>query len=347
MKKGFKKASVTILIVLIAGFLFTGCGINYIFSSGNGSRTLNKADAKEYEIKKEAVDPITSIVIDTRIADVEIIESDNYYVDIDYLYWDEAPVYTLENGKLTFDDSHSLPDSYSINFNLDNIIRIYLPKAAALDRMTIDSSAGNVTLEGFTADNLRTTVSYGNFKMKNAAAVKADITLSCGKSEISDFQTGEFDFRNSYGNADFTNINTGDEGLSSDVAYDSININMSSGNASIDGMQSKSVDVENSYGNITCKGITADSFDARLSSGKLDVSKADLRESDVRNSYGDVILSLLGAEEDYSLDLNTSYGNVSVEGKSYDDHYVLDNDGSRNVTANLSSGDVKVSFQKQ
>jgi hypothetical protein len=192
-----KEAAIVLFAVLIGSF-FTGCGFHYDFSFS--TKTLKKEDAKEFIIEKTKVDKLDKISIDTRIANVELIPSDDYYVEIDYLYWDEEPEYSAENGELYFDDSDAFPDSYSINFNLRNYIRVYLPEAAAFTDVRLDNSSGDITAEGFAADTLSVNVSYGDLTMKNASSGKCDINLSSGKSRISDFYTDDLDFKNSYGN---------------------------------------------------------------------------------------------------------------------------------------------------
>lgn len=340
-----KKSVFIVLLILTVGIL-CGCQFQYTFGSGNGGRLLKKEDAEEFSINKIKVEPITSIDIDTRIADVELIASDYYYVEIDYLYWNNEPEYSLTDGKLRFDDGDSFPNSYSINFKLDNVIRIYLPEGAALERLNIENSSGNVSISGFAADRMTVRASYGNVKVKKASAVNAEIKLSSGTSEIDDFQVGDLKFSNAYGNAKFTDINTNELWLNSDVELDRIRIDMSSGNVTIDNMIINTLDLKNSYGNISCKDITAETFDADLSSGELDVNKAALKDIDVSNSYGDVTLNLLGAMEDYSIDLDTSYGNVEVEGKDYDEHFEYAEGSTGSINANLSSGNIKVTFRE-
>jgi DUF4097 and DUF4098 domain-containing protein YvlB len=343
MNKYFQKRVIAVLLILCAEVLFTGCGFRYIVNSS--TNTLKRADGIDFTVEKANVEPITKIDINTGMAEVELIQSDNFYVEIDYLYWEEAPEYTLENGVLYFDDSDCFPNSYSINFNLDNTIKIYLPEATALTKLLIENSSGDVILEGFTAEDMNVRVSYGNFTLKEAAAAEAEITLSSGNSRMTDFQVGRLDFTNSYGNAKFTNINTGDAKLPDGVTYQEFKLNMSSGNVNINGLTSSSIGIRNSYGDVTCEEVIADEFDLDLSSGRLEVGNADLQDIDVTNSYGDVTLNLLGSEEDYSYDLSTSYGNINVGNKSYEDHLNKDNNGTRNVNADLSSGDVEINFQ--
>jgi DUF4097 and DUF4098 domain-containing protein YvlB len=342
MNKNIRKVVPIVLTILMIGTMFTGCGVHYIFNSTN---SLDKEDAKNLNIEKSVVDPITQIVIHTGMAEVELIPADDFYVEIDYMYWEEEPEYTLADGKLYFDDSHAFPNSYSINFNLDNSIKIYLPEEAILSSLVLDNASGDVSLAGFVADDLTVTVSYGNFTMKDTAAAKADITLSSGNSRISEFQVGEMDFKNSYGNARFTNINTGNPMLSEDVAYDKVSITMSSGNINLLGLNSSSVEISNSYGDVTCEEITADEFDAGLSSGNLEVSQSDINDIHAKNSYGNVTLDLAGPTTDYALDLSTSYGKIKVGNKDYEEHLIVENDGTRTITADLSSGDVKVRFE--
>jgi DUF4097 and DUF4098 domain-containing protein YvlB len=120
---------------------------------------------------------------------------------------------------------------------------------------------------------------------------------------------------------------------------------MSSGEADINGLKTNSIDISNSYGNITCKNIIAEESDFELSSGNLDISDADLQKADINNSYGNVTLSLLGTESDYSLDLSTSYGRIKVGTKSYEESLNVDNGGTRDISARLSSGDIKIRFK--
>ena len=343
MNKHFQKRIISVLFILCTGMLFTGCGFRYIVNSS--TNTLKRADGIEYTIDKAVVEPITKIDINTGMAEVELIASDDYYVEIDFMYWEKAPEYSLKNGVLYFDDSDCFPNSYSINFNLDNSIKIYLPQATTLTKLNIVNSSGDVILAGFTTEDMNVKVSYGNFTIKEAAAAEADITLSSGNSRMTDFQVGRLDFTNSYGNAKFININTGDAMLPDNVTYEEFKLTMSSGNVNINGLTSSSIGIRNSYGDVTCEEVTANEFDLDLSSGRLEVDKADLQDIDVNNSYGDVTLNLIGSEKDYSYDLSTSYGKISVENNSYDDHLNKDNDGTRSINADLSSGDVEINFQ--
>lgn len=341
-----KKNHMLLSLFLLSVSLLTAC--TYNISSGDGLMILSKESAKTFSIKKTAVEPIKAIDINTRISDVEIVKSDDYYVEIDYLYWKEEPVYTLTDGRLTFNDEKSFPKSYSINFNPKNIIKVFLPEDAPLDDISVNCSSGNVSISAFIADSLRVKNSYGNCKLADCAASKADIKLSSGDCTISDFQTGDLDIDNSYGNINLKNINTGGNKPAPDISFDKtdIEIDMSSGNANINNVYAKSLKINNSYGNIDCDTITADSFKARLSSGNLNIKDGDIKESDFKNSYGDIELKLTGNENDYSLDLDNSYGDIVVNGRKYEDNLKVIKKTERSIYADLSSGNIKIKFNE-
>lgn len=341
MKIHFRKMLTVMLFITVTGALMSGCGLRYVL---NTTRGLDRDDALEFNIAKTEVEPITKIAIHTGMAEVELIPADKFYVEIDYLYWDEKPEYTLENGELSFDDRDSFPDSYSINFNLDNSIKIYLPQDSALNSITIEDASGDVTVAGFIAEELDVTVSYGDFTMKEAAGLNTEITLSSGSSRITDFQAGEFDFTNSYGNARFTDINTTALRLPADTLFEQFNVTMSSGEVDISGLHCNVIDINDSYGDVTIENVISDDMELKLSSGNLEISHADVASVDASNSYGNVTLQMLGASTDYALDLDTSYGKINVGEQSYEEHLIVDNDGTRDIKTELSSGDVKVSF---
>ncbi|MDF2537863.1 MAG: hypothetical protein K0S76_884 [Herbinix sp.] len=329
--------------LFITGGVLSGCNIHSSF--GISANTLKKEDSKEFIVEKTKIDKLEKIQIDTRIADVKILESDDYYVEIDYTYWEDEPEYRVENGVLYFDDEESFPESYSINFNLHNTVTIYLPSQAPLAKITFDSSSGDISAAGFVAEELEANVSYGDFTLENASAKECDIRLSSGNSKIISVNSTNMEFTNSYGNAQFTDINKDTSSPFEASASDSIEISMSSGDIRLKGITTGNISISNSYGDVTCDVITAEELDVALSSGDFDLEHADIKEITVSNSYGNITLALIGSQEDYSIDVDTSYGKIKVDGESYDEHFLYDNGGTREIDADLSSGDITVKFQ--
>jgi hypothetical protein len=337
-----KRNTILILLILLTAIIFSGCGLSYSFHSA--TNMLRKEDAKEFTVDKEVVELITELDINTSIADIELIPADHYYVEIHYTYWADAPEYTLKDGRLYFDDSKSFPNSYSINYDLDNVIQIYLPENTDFSRITLNNASGNVSAEGFHTENLDVKVAYGDLMIADASAMNADINLASGSSQIENFAAEEIDFNNAYGNAEFVSINTKTK-LPEGLTPDNLNINMSSGKVTLNDLSFPTIKISNSYGDVSCDKLTATDCNLKLSSGDLKVNSSDINTIKVNNSYGDVIMKLPGPAEDYSLDLKTSYGGITVGNKRYDERINLENSGSKYIEADLSSGDVDIQFE--
>ncbi len=337
MQKSLGRARLSLIAVILT-VLLTGCGSRYII---NNTHVLKKADSQQFIIQKTATEPMKSIDISTASADVMIIPSDGYYVEIDYTYWEEEPEYTIENGALTFNDRYCFPDSYSINFNLKNYIKIYVPSDTDLNRIKLDNASGNVNIAGFRTDQLKANISYGNFTVEKAAAVTSEFNLSSGECSIRDFQSDSLDLSNSYGNCHFNNVNQ--EKTADNLSR--IDISMSSGSLDMKGIESNSVVVTNSYGNVEISDMTANDFSASLSSGNITMKGVDISDILISDSYGSASLNLSGAEDDYKFDLNTSYGAIKVGSNSYESNAVIGQNGARKVKADLSSGDITVKFK--
>lgn len=331
-----------IFIIAVFMLIFTGCEIRYNYTS---THLLKEEDAKDFTVEKSIVEPIEEIDINVRIADVEILPADDYYVEIDYTYWKDEPKYSIKNGIFTFDDTNSFPQSYSVNFKLSNTIRIYLPEDILLKKLHANNSNGNISISSITSNNLNCVLSYGNLDLTMVTAAKANITLSCGNSMMEDTNIGILKYVNSYGMAEFININTEDIKLPNETSYESIKVTMSCGNCTIKGLKSPIVTLINSYGDITCDKISADEFNTNLSCGDLRLDESEVKVIDARSSYGNVSLSLIGKKDDYSLDIRTSFGDAILNGEKYDDELVVKNNSSNNITVNSSNGDINIDFK--
>lgn len=320
--------------------VFSGCGISYMVNSNS----LDKKDAKEFILEKKAIASLSKIDIDTRLADIELIPSDKYCVEIYYLYWNDKPDYYVKDGILHFDDNKAFPHSYSLNFNPHNYIKVYLPENAKLKEVELNNSSGDITADGFTSDLLKLNDSYGDLSMDNAAAYDATINLSSGTSSMKNISFGKLSYDNSYGDAKFININGKENSLPDNQKFEKFHCEMSSGDMTIKGLNSDSIKLNNSYGDVNCDKLSGSQLDANLSSGDFEISNSDLKNINVDNSYGGAAFYLTGSLPDYNMDLGTSYGKIRIDGKSYKDHVTINNNSSKQIKANLSSGDIGVNF---
>ncbi len=337
-----KQSFIFIFLIFVAVTVLSGCGAHVNISLSN---SLKKSDAKEFNIEKTAVEPIKRIDIDASTADIMLIEDDNYYVEFHYYYWEKEPEYMEKEGAIKFDDSGIFPKSYSINFDIDNYVKVYLPKDAKLDEIYINTASGDVSLQDFLADTLELQVAYGDLSIENVSVQKASINMASGNGDIQDLNVQNLILKDSYGNITLKNINTSNITDTIDLKKSDMEIALASGKCTVNNLISNTLEINNSYGDVTGKGFAVTEFNSDLSSGDLKITESTLDKADVNNSYGNVTLLLAGKEEDYELDLDTSYGKIDVNNKSYDKSLKKGSSTTKSITASLSSGNIQLQFE--
>ena len=60
---------------------------------------------------------------------------------------------------------------------------------------------------------------------------------------------------------------------------------------------------------------------------------------------GDIVLNIIGGEDDYSYDIDTSSGDIKIGNRKLDGDYMTDDDKSKPIKAETSSGSVTISFK--
>lgn len=336
-----KPSFVFLFLIVVTITVLSGCGTHV---NNRVSNSLEKSDAREFNIEKTIVDPIKRIDISASTADIKLIEDDNYYVEINYYYWEKEPNYKEKDGVIEFDDSGIFPESYSINFDMNNYVKVYIPKDTKLDEICIRTASGDVSLKDFLADTLEMQVAYGDLSIVNASVQKASINMTSGNGDIQDFNVQNFELTDSYGNITLKNINSSNITDTIDLKQSDMEISLSSGTCTVKNLASNTLEINNSYGDITCKGLAVAEYNSNVSSGDLNIAESILDNVDIRNSYGNATLLLAGKEEDYELKLDTSYGEIDVNNKSYDSSLKKGSGASKSITANLSSGNIKLQF---
>ncbi len=147
-----------------------------------------------------------------------------------------------------------------------------------------------------------------------------------------------------------------------------VNINgkldLSSGGISIRGSKGDELDIHASSGTVDLNGIEYEELKMKLSSGDFKVSDSriekittdmssgsttledvEAEKVDMESSSGKITLDLIGKEDDYSFDIDTSSGEIKIGDKELDDHYETEGNKSKSIKVDASSGDVTVNFR--
>ena len=100
-----------------------------------------------------------------------------------------------------------------------------------------------------------------------------------------------------------------------------------------------------SAGSFRAKSSALDSASLDLSAGNTYLDKTAVENCSIDCAAGDVYLKLPGTEDDYALELDASFGELSVNGKKRGTTYETSPAHSRySVRADLSAGDLEADF---
>ncbi len=327
------------MLSCIGLLVITLSGCNRI--SWRMDKVYTEDDMIHFYSDKVAIDEITKIEVDSNYADFEIIASDNYYVEYSYYYINNEPNLSMEDGTFIFSDNNMNTGSYSIQQREDNYLKIYVPSTCDFESITIQKSSGNCSIGGFLTDELNVSNSYGNTVISNCIATQTDIEVSSGKLtlENSDLSVAQID--NEYGEVEINKVNHEDHWM------DSLSINMSSGKLNLSNLYCKELELKNNYGENELTSLTLEKLKGDFDSGNVIITDILVDEIDIKNSYGNIAMELLGKVDDYKYDISSEYGIVKIGDNSYKNNVSIDHGGEKEISLNVSSGNIKIIFTEQ
>ena len=188
----------------------------------------------------------------------------------------------------------------------------------------------NIMVFDFNTDPMNDT--YLITVTENAKEIKIDMEASSGEITI-----------------DRVNV-TGDiEASSGDIMINDtegkeLKIKTSSGKIACDKIRVTDIDFHTSSGDIEILRMFTDSFKCNTSSGEVGINDSEAEKVECKTSSGDVEIGLNGKEDDYSYDIDTSSGDIRVNGSKSDGNYKKEG-GSKKITVSTSSGDVEVTVE--
>lgn len=331
MNKVLKRISIAALGFLLIGTGLTVCGLllggtlGFSYTLG---QPLNTDSVQDFHMVTEEIEAVHSIEVDTDYFDVRVIPGSTFSVTYPKGEYMDS-VYKVDHDKLTLTAQEKEKSGIHIygfggigsllsvhEEDEENCIKVTVPQGTMLNDVVIHSGDGDCLIEGQSADSYALDLSYGDFTFTECSG--ADVEIKNGDGDV-DIHACNFDRitgKLSYGscNVDESVIGTGNFYLSDG------SLNMENGSVS-------SITAKLSYGDCTIKHTKADCIDARLSDGDF---KAKVDE----------------AEELFSANLDTSFGDVTINGKEQGTNYSSAGSPDKTISVESSYGDINIEFEK-
>ena len=312
MKKFVIWTCIIAAICLVAGVLLIGFGR----SLGAGGWSYNiktgeyRTSDKLYE-GSEKVDAFDSLDIDVPSADIVLKKGDGYMVE----YRLEAePVIENKGNTLSIRIKDDSVLTLSLGTTVADYIYITVPSDDTVYESAIEFSSGS-----FTSDDIN---------------LQGKIEYSSGKAAVSGVKKS---------NRLFFDLSSGKADLK-DSKIDDVDIKIVSGDVSIKNCEMDNLSYDASSGDLDITDVRARKFNSKASSGKSNIVKLSSDEITMEKSSGKTDIEINGKEEDYSVDVDVSSGDVRVGSVESNGDVHIEKNTEKFIKMNSSSGDVNISF---
>ena len=309
-------ASTMIVIGIIFGAagLLSGANLS-IVNTKDGVKVIKTEDRIEEEF---SLPSFTKIKINLADADIEIIPSNEYKLEIERLKWTEVK-HEVENDTFVLTGENQKSDSiFLMNLSFKNIpkpiIKIYVPK---------DSKFSDISLVN----------KFGDIRLVEMAVDKMDIYANDGDIVIKDLQSNELTIENGFGDITGSKVKTA-----------KLHVEMNDGDAEFNGLEAASTVFNNKFGDITFKDFLSQELTIKSNDGDIDIQGKLLGNSSIHSSFGDIDLKLSNKESELSYTIRNQFGDISINDNNFDAKATHKANSEHRLDIVSNDGDVQVDF---
>lgn len=280
-------------------------------------------------VNQHPIAEFNAIEVDTKVCSIEFIPSDHFGIEINSNSGSDIS-WCNENGQLVVKESHFALLKVSL---VDDYMRIFFPQG-----------------KQFTIVNLRCRA--GHVRVTNVNAVELNVLNDAGVTTIMDSTFSTLTMRHKAGGLLCTRVKAGtvtQNGNAGSAEFISMNADVltarsDAGNISVRDCIVREMNATAKLGWIDCKQVTFDSLSARCSTGSINL-EGSFKALDLLSDLGNVNVKLDKAQQDYSVELRTNLGAVSVNGARTSNHYhCIGTAGAPSMSARSKLGNINVNF---
>ena len=124
-----------------------------------------------------------------------------------------------------------------------------------------------------------------------------------------------------------------------------VDLDATSGKMSVEDVDIKGK-IKLTSGDLILKDIDSDKLSITMTSGDANIENLAVNDLDIDMTSGSMDLELAGSEDDYSYKLEATSGDFRLGDKKIDKEYRSDDKKDKKITAEMTSGNLKITFTK-
>lgn len=131
--------------------------------------------------------------------------------------------------------------------------------------------------------------------------------------------------------------------IPANIQLKSFELDAGAGEVDIEALNAKNVEIDMGAGALTIRGGSIDNLDLDLGVGETNLTAAINGDSDINCGVGETNIHLLGEKNDYTLDINTGVGSVTLDNTKIKGNTVLGN-GKNKIAIDGGVGSINIAF---
>ncbi len=369
---------VAIIGIALAGIGTLFGGRVYGFNVGKGvhvNSNLNLGSEYKYIEENKELEAFKNLDMNMNFVDVRVEEADSF--SIEYRVREDRAIETRVDGDTLVISQKNPHGNITLlsfgNVNVQNTseseyLILNIPEGEKFGSFSITNDCGDIDLPSLQADTLTINDSFGNLDVDTLQAAETDLSLESGDINVKRVQTDSLLIKDSFGNvsigsSDAANstisIESGDVKLDEmkgkeaeiitsfgkvavgDAAIsDRITCKVESGDIEFETLETKEATFKSSFGKVTGNCLNAESVFVEIESGNFIVDDLTASTVDGSTSFGGMELGLRESVDDYSINAQTEFGEVKVNGEEQGEHYNAKQASGHTLSLKTESGDI-------
>lgn len=124
-----------------------------------------------------------------------------------------------------------------------------------------------------------------------------------------------------------------------------LEIETTSGEISTDKISNEKSIFNSTSGDITLMRINSDDISCDTTSGDITVNNSEATDITCTSTSGEVVIELIGEPDDFSYDIGSTSGDITVNDESVEEEHKKDNDKGGRIVVNTMSSDIVVNVK--
>lgn len=334
---------IIVSIIIVLGILLAVVGITTgtnrgVYFDNTGVHIIGKEEKEEFFTMEE----LKEISINVQDFNILFEESEEYGIGIKSYEDSNEIEKNVEDRILKIKEKEKARFrifSFDFSFLEEDktpYIKIYLPKEALLNCLEINTKNSNLKVSNLEVKELKIGNKYGKVELEEMIINNMKVEMQDGNFFANNVKAAQIDFSSKYGEANFNTINS-----------EVLNAQLKNGNLKLNKVYVREAVLNCKYGQIQGSEIEAINSKITNENGDIKLEGDFIGNTEIDSTYGKIRVDLKKEEIYYNVDLNTKYGNITLNGEKLEENtYQINHEKEKLLKAKAKNGNIMIDFNK-